>query len=98
LLGVRPRSLSHLWLLAAAGVLGFIGNEIAASPAPAFDALARCHGQSRVPPPDRPTTSRERVQEQSREQRYGGCPGPRTCFGSLVAIIRGHAIALEPDP
>jgi cation diffusion facilitator family transporter len=26
----HPRSLSHLWLLAAAGVLGFIGNEIAA--------------------------------------------------------------------
>jgi divalent metal cation (Fe/Co/Zn/Cd) transporter len=27
---VNPRSLSHLWLLAAAGVIGFIGNEIAA--------------------------------------------------------------------
>jgi len=27
---LHPRSLSHLWLLAAAGVLGFIGNEIAA--------------------------------------------------------------------
>jgi cation diffusion facilitator family transporter len=27
---VHPRSLSHLWLLAAAGILGFIGNEIAA--------------------------------------------------------------------
>jgi cation diffusion facilitator family transporter len=27
---IHPRSLSHLWLLAAAGVLGFIGNEIAA--------------------------------------------------------------------
>jgi len=27
---IHPRSLSNLWLLAAAGVLGFIGNEIAA--------------------------------------------------------------------
>ena len=27
---IYPRSLSHLWLLAAAGVFGFIGNEIAA--------------------------------------------------------------------
>jgi cation diffusion facilitator family transporter len=27
---IQPRSLSHLWLLAAAGVIGFIGNEIAA--------------------------------------------------------------------
>src|SRR5437660_6111663 len=27
---IHPRSLSHLWLLAAAGVIGFIGNEIAA--------------------------------------------------------------------
>ena len=27
---IHPRSLSHLWLLAAAGVVGFIGNEIAA--------------------------------------------------------------------
>jgi len=27
---IHPRSLSHLWLLAGAGVLGFIGNEIAA--------------------------------------------------------------------
>jgi len=27
---VHPRSLSHLWLLAAAGAIGFIGNEIAA--------------------------------------------------------------------
>jgi divalent metal cation (Fe/Co/Zn/Cd) transporter len=27
---LNPRSLSHLWLLAAAGVIGFIGNEIAA--------------------------------------------------------------------
>src|SRR6266571_2895717 len=27
---VHPRSLSHLWLLAAAGVIGFVGNEIAA--------------------------------------------------------------------
>jgi cation diffusion facilitator family transporter len=27
---IHPRSLSHLWLLAAAGILGFIGNEIAA--------------------------------------------------------------------
>ena len=27
---IHPRTLSHLWLLAAAGVIGFIGNEIAA--------------------------------------------------------------------
>ncbi len=27
---IHPRDLSHLWLLAAAGVIGFIGNEIAA--------------------------------------------------------------------
>src|SRR6266702_6714470 len=27
---IHPRSLSHLWLLAAAGVFGFVGNEIAA--------------------------------------------------------------------
>jgi len=27
---INPRSLSHLWLLAVAGVIGFIGNEIAA--------------------------------------------------------------------
>jgi cation diffusion facilitator family transporter len=27
---IHPRNLSHLWLLAAAGVIGFIGNEIAA--------------------------------------------------------------------
>jgi cation diffusion facilitator family transporter len=27
---IHPRSLSHLWLLAAAGVIGFIGNELAA--------------------------------------------------------------------
>src|SRR2546427_4586086 len=27
---IHPRSLSHLWLLAAAGMIGFIGNEIAA--------------------------------------------------------------------
>ena len=27
---IHPRTLSHLWLLAVAGVIGFIGNEIAA--------------------------------------------------------------------
>jgi cation diffusion facilitator family transporter len=27
---VHPRTLSHLWLLAAAGVIGFLGNEVAA--------------------------------------------------------------------
>jgi cation diffusion facilitator family transporter len=27
---VHPRELTHLWLLAAAGIIGFIGNEIAA--------------------------------------------------------------------
>lgn len=27
---IHPRTLSHLWLLAAAGLLGFVGNELAA--------------------------------------------------------------------
>jgi cation diffusion facilitator family transporter len=27
---LHPRTLSHLWLLAAAGVIGFVGNEVAA--------------------------------------------------------------------
>jgi cation diffusion facilitator family transporter len=27
---INPRSLTHLWLLAAAGVIGFVGNEVAA--------------------------------------------------------------------
>jgi cation diffusion facilitator family transporter len=27
---IHPRSLSHLWLLAVAGIVGFVGNEIAA--------------------------------------------------------------------
>jgi cation diffusion facilitator family transporter len=27
---INPRTLSHLWLLAAAGLIGFVGNEIAA--------------------------------------------------------------------
>lgn len=27
---IHPRTLSHLWLLAAAGIVGFIGNEVAA--------------------------------------------------------------------
>jgi len=27
---IHPRSLTHLWLLAAAGVIGFVGNEVAA--------------------------------------------------------------------
>ena len=27
---IQPRTLSHLWLLAAAGLIGFVGNEIAA--------------------------------------------------------------------
>jgi divalent metal cation (Fe/Co/Zn/Cd) transporter len=27
---LNPRTLSHLWLLAAAGAIGFLGNEIAA--------------------------------------------------------------------
>jgi divalent metal cation (Fe/Co/Zn/Cd) transporter len=27
---INPHSLSHLWLLAAAGIIGFVGNEIAA--------------------------------------------------------------------
>src|SRR5437763_12065370 len=27
---IHPRSLTHLWLLALAGVIGFVGNELAA--------------------------------------------------------------------
>jgi cation diffusion facilitator family transporter len=27
---IHPRSLSHLWLLALAGIIGFVGNEVAA--------------------------------------------------------------------
>jgi cation diffusion facilitator family transporter len=27
---IHPRALSHLWLLAVAGIIGFVGNEIAA--------------------------------------------------------------------
>src|SRR5436190_5656135 len=27
---IHPRTLSHLWLLAAAGLIGFVGNEVAA--------------------------------------------------------------------
>jgi cation diffusion facilitator family transporter len=27
---IHPQELSHLWMLAAAGVVGFVGNEIAA--------------------------------------------------------------------
>ena len=27
---IHPRALTHLWLLALAGVIGFLGNEIAA--------------------------------------------------------------------
>jgi len=27
---IHPQNLSHLWLLAAAGVVGFVGNEVAA--------------------------------------------------------------------
>jgi len=27
---IHPRTLAHLWLLAAAGVIGFVGNEVAA--------------------------------------------------------------------
>jgi cation diffusion facilitator family transporter len=27
---IHPRALTHLWLLALAGIIGFIGNEIAA--------------------------------------------------------------------
>src|SRR5581483_6858536 len=27
---IHPRALSHLWLLAAAGAIGFVGNEVAA--------------------------------------------------------------------
>jgi divalent metal cation (Fe/Co/Zn/Cd) transporter len=27
---IHPRALSHLWLLAAAGVIGFVGNKVAA--------------------------------------------------------------------
>ena len=31
---IHPRTLSHLWLLAAAGVIGFLGNELAAQVRP----------------------------------------------------------------
>ena len=34
----------------------------------------------------------------ARPGQEGRLPAPHTCFGSLVAIIRGHAITLEPDP
>jgi len=27
---IHPQDLTHLWVLAAAGVIGFVGNEIAA--------------------------------------------------------------------
>jgi divalent metal cation (Fe/Co/Zn/Cd) transporter len=27
---IHPQQLSHLWVLAAAGIVGFLGNEIAA--------------------------------------------------------------------
>ena len=27
---IHPQNLSHLWVLAAAGVIGFVGNEVAA--------------------------------------------------------------------
>ena len=27
---IHPRTLTHLWLLALAGIIGFIGNQIAA--------------------------------------------------------------------
>ena len=27
---IHPQQLSHLWVLAAAGVIGFVGNELAA--------------------------------------------------------------------
>jgi divalent metal cation (Fe/Co/Zn/Cd) transporter len=27
---IHPQALSHLWVLAAAGIVGFLGNEIAA--------------------------------------------------------------------
>ena len=37
---INPRSLSHLWLLATAGTIGFIGNEIAAQGAAAGRAQA----------------------------------------------------------
>src|SRR2546426_8125350 len=40
---INPRSLSHLWLLAAAGVIGFLGNEIAAQ--------VRLRAGGRVPRP-----------------------------------------------
>ena len=43
---VHPRALSHLWLLAAAGVIGFVGNEIAAQIR--LRAGRRLHSPARV--------------------------------------------------
>ncbi len=40
---IHPQHLSHLWLLAAAGIIGFIGNEIA--------ARVRLHGGKRLHSP-----------------------------------------------
>jgi cation diffusion facilitator family transporter len=40
---IHPQSLSHLWALAAAGVIGFVGNEIAAQ--------VRLHGGKRLDSP-----------------------------------------------
>ena len=41
---IHPQELTHLWVLAAAGVIGFIGNEIAAqvrlAPGSALDSPA----------------------------------------------------------
>jgi divalent metal cation (Fe/Co/Zn/Cd) transporter len=40
---IHPQALTHLWVLAAAGVLGFAGNEIAAQ--------VRLHGGRRLKSP-----------------------------------------------
>lgn len=40
---IHPQSLSHVWALAAAGVIGFVGNEIAAQ--------VRLHGGKRLDSP-----------------------------------------------
>jgi divalent metal cation (Fe/Co/Zn/Cd) transporter len=44
---VNPRTLSHLWLLAAAGAIGFVGNEIAAQIRLRAGAQARQPGAGR---------------------------------------------------
>jgi divalent metal cation (Fe/Co/Zn/Cd) transporter len=44
---LHPQTLTHLWVLAAAGVIGFIGNEIAAQVR--LRAAADCTARHRSP-------------------------------------------------